>query len=442
MQRARGHRDRREGQILVLFTFVLIVLMGLAALVIDVGVLRRENQELWNALDSGALAGADELPDDPAGAAATARRFATVNFPHVDPADIDVTYRCIVGDRNNDGVPDAGDVPSVCDPGVGAGSSWRCANGICAAPCDPAASGTSCNTVVLASVVNVDYRFGRAVGVDSGTSGQVLSAACVGPCGAAPTIPVDLALIVDRTSSMSAADIINARAAANSVLRMYDPDIQRIAFGILGPSSTTTSCSGANSPAQGTASSTTTGSVTWLPVGLTGVGAPVNERYVNTNGTINTSSRLAKTIACFNQSSTGTIMTTPINAARTYLVANARASAVKGIIFMTDGQPNGDTCLAANGAATAAKNAGIEVFTVGFGVDGTTCPDTSGVWQGKSTPKLLASMATSSTDEGCTDAENADGDHYFCQPRTDSMTTVFKTAAAALARSTRLVSLP
>ena len=38
--------------------------MGFAAMVIDVGVLRNANQNLWNALDAGALAGAQELPAD------------------------------------------------------------------------------------------------------------------------------------------------------------------------------------------------------------------------------------------------------------------------------------------------------------------------------------------------------------------------------------------
>ena len=209
------------------------------------------------------------------------------------------------------------------------------------------------------------------------------------------------------------------------------------------PSTTSSTCGGANAGANGTAASTTTGAVTWLPVGLTGTGAPINERYVNTNGTLNTSSKIVKTIACFNQSSTGTIMTNPLDAARTYLVANARPGATKGIIFMTDGQPNGDTCLAANAAATAAKNAGIELFTVGFGISTFTCPDTSGAWSGgKQVSTFLATMATNSVDNGCNDAENSDGDHYFCQPRTGSLTAVFQQAAAQLSRGTKLISLP
>ena len=77
----RRERPREQGQIIVLFVFVLIIILGAAAVVIDVGVLRNTNQNLWNALDAGALAGAQELPDDPDTAAALAMQYAELNFP-------------------------------------------------------------------------------------------------------------------------------------------------------------------------------------------------------------------------------------------------------------------------------------------------------------------------------------------------------------------------
>ena len=333
-------------------------------------------------------------------------------------------------------------MPAVCDPGGVAPSAWRCANGICAAPCDPYVTGRSCNTVVLAGTVDVDYTFARVMGVNEGTTKQVLAAACVGPCGAQVQGPVDLVLIVDRTGSMDATDLADAKSGAYEVLKIYEPDTQRIAFGILGPSTTSSTCSGADSPAYGKPSSTLTGSVTWVPVGLTGVGAPVNERYRNVDGTINTSSRLYKTIHCMTTSSVGTILSTPVDQARQYLAANARAGAAKGIILMTDGAPNGDTCQAAVTAATTAKNAGIEVFTVGFGVGGGDLCETTGTWANKSVTKALAAMANDSVDDGCTAAENEDGDHYFCQPKSGDLDDVFKSAAQALVKSTKLIALP
>ena len=61
-------------------------------------------------------------------------------------------------------------------------------------------------------------------------------------CWGAATVPVDLAIVIDRSSSMSAADLTNAKNAAKSVLSLYDPALQHLAFGVLGGSSTTTLC--------------------------------------------------------------------------------------------------------------------------------------------------------------------------------------------------------
>ncbi len=138
------------------------------------------------------------------------------------------------------------------------------------------------------------------------------------------------------------------------------------------------------------------------------------------------------------------------------LTHNGRTGVHKGIILMTDGQPNASTtatsnyCQQSDTAATAAKAAGIEVFTVAFGLDGSNdvaCPDTSGAWKGKMASQLVASMATSSlADNGCPGTENTDGDHYFCVPKTAGATAdlsnVFKTAATTLAQGTKLVQLP
>jgi hypothetical protein len=213
-----------------------------------------------------------------------------------------------------------------------------------------------------------------------------------------------------------------------------------------------------NSPALGLgASAAQYGSVypgdlnKWIPVGLTGPGAPVNESYLNPAGTaLNTGSMIVKTIECLGTSSTGTNLSTPIAMARQYLAANGRAGATKAILFETDGTPNfgaGNsadyTCLAANNEATTAKAAGIEIYTVGFGITGADlCPDTTGAWRTKSVTNVLASMANSSIDNGCTTAENNDGDHYYCQPKSADLKSVFLSAVTALTGSTRLIQLP
>ena len=85
--RSGGRRDGERGQVLVLFTMVLIVILGFAALVVDLGMLRNNRQTLANTMDSGALAGGTLLPVDgrvPGAAAAINALIVTTvsaNFP-------------------------------------------------------------------------------------------------------------------------------------------------------------------------------------------------------------------------------------------------------------------------------------------------------------------------------------------------------------------------
>jgi hypothetical protein len=185
----------------------------------------------------------------------------------------------------------------------------------------------------------------------------------------------------------------------------------------------------------------------WVPIGLTGIGAPgYDEAYVDSNGALNPSSHIVSAIGCFDHpGGTGTNLATPMAMARQYLQTFGRPGVKWGIILETDGQPNyggtGDptnyTCAQASVEATAAKNAGIEVFTIGFGLDGANnvnCPDSSGTWSSKKVTNLLANMASQpSADDLCTATENSDGDHFFCQPKTSDLTAVFSVAAAQFA---------
>ena len=252
------------------------------------------------------------------------------------------------------------------------------------------AEGDTCNTVVMEGDVTVPYRFGSALGLGSGTSQTVISAACKGPCGAKPSSPVDLMLVVDRTSSMSGIDTVNARAAADSVRKAYNPAEQWMGLGLLGPGHTVGSCVTVPDPSIGTANMPAD-LHRWVPIELTALdpGAPVNANYAAGG------SAMAGAISCYTNSSTGTDLADPVTAAAWELIHRGRplTDVTKGIILETDGQPNNSTIPTANSAycaqsyaaADAAKSQGIEVFTIGFGLDGNnnaTCPDTSGPWQG------------------------------------------------------------
>ena len=116
MSEPRGRRQRERGQIMILFVLVLIVIMGFAAMVIDVGVLRNANQNLWNALDAGALAGAQELPADPSNGAdhrpcLCRPELSRAACRQASPSG----FRCIIGSVG--GAPRLSDIPAVCDPG-------------------------------------------------------------------------------------------------------------------------------------------------------------------------------------------------------------------------------------------------------------------------------------------------------------------------------------
>ena len=64
-------RKNQDGQAVVLMAISLTVLMGMAALVLDVGIWMRSDRRLQQTADAAALAGAQMLPADPAGAKRT-----------------------------------------------------------------------------------------------------------------------------------------------------------------------------------------------------------------------------------------------------------------------------------------------------------------------------------------------------------------------------------
>lgn len=68
-----------NGSAIVLVALSMVVLMGVAACVVDVGVAFAEKAQLQNAADAAALAGAQELPENPEGALEVANSYAEAN---------------------------------------------------------------------------------------------------------------------------------------------------------------------------------------------------------------------------------------------------------------------------------------------------------------------------------------------------------------------------
>ena len=70
---------REEGQVTVLTAVFVVVLLGMAGFVIDVGSWFRQQRAVQATVDSAALAGAQSLPGDPVNASALATSFAGKN---------------------------------------------------------------------------------------------------------------------------------------------------------------------------------------------------------------------------------------------------------------------------------------------------------------------------------------------------------------------------
>jgi hypothetical protein len=91
-------RKSESGQAFVLMALTLLVIMGMAALVVDVGNWYHTKRRLQGTADAAALAGAQFLPQDSAGAQATALSYADKNGGDVAGADITVTTSVVADD--------------------------------------------------------------------------------------------------------------------------------------------------------------------------------------------------------------------------------------------------------------------------------------------------------------------------------------------------------
>ncbi len=125
--RPRGRAEQERGQIIVLFTLVIVAILAFTALVVDVGLLRNNRQSLANAVDAGALAGGTLMPVDGSQSGAAAAVVALINqtiratYPGLSTSNYNITYRCLVGTgAGNAGAFDKADidafVPVDCDP--------------------------------------------------------------------------------------------------------------------------------------------------------------------------------------------------------------------------------------------------------------------------------------------------------------------------------------
>ncbi len=233
MLRRKSGNKPEQGQIIVLFALVIVVVLAFAALAVDLGVLRNNRQILRNTTDSAALAGGTLMPVDgtipgaATGVATLVNGTIQKNYPSlrhsgmaigarcvvgVDDANIaagacdyTISFRCLIG-ADSSGPLIARDVPAACDPtkslGTNLAGQFTGAGPTRSSSCNPFV-GDRCNVVVVGGSSTTQYAFANVVGIGSGNSGAVSSAACGGPCGAAPPVINDVEFVIDKSGSMN-----------------------------------------------------------------------------------------------------------------------------------------------------------------------------------------------------------------------------------------------
>lgn len=239
--RLGSRHDDERGAYAILMSMMLVMLIGLAAIAVDIASQVASKQQLRDTMDAAAHAAAWELPSNGSQAIAVARSTAIANDPD---ATVDADLFCVVGSKDQGGtwVVQSLHIPSTCYPGAAPYTEatypgLSCNESICAIPCRVGA-GTQCNTIRVWDSKDVDYAFAPAIGFDRGSTGAVVSVACKGACGAEAPNPLDVVVMGDRTASMESDDRALMKQAILSTLTTMSPSLHHVAFGALHKSRT------------------------------------------------------------------------------------------------------------------------------------------------------------------------------------------------------------
>jgi hypothetical protein len=330
---------RREGgQALVMVVLFLFVLLGMAAMVIDVGYAFYAQRALQAQVDAAALAGAQELPD-PSRAEAIAYEYsgqagAKNERGNVRDVTVEVRTRCLTK------------IPG----------------------CDPV------NAVVVEERATVKTLFAGVLGIDTFDI-KARSTAC-SPCGIRP---LDVMLVLDRTGSMcqdhwgnpqpGCPDLVNAKDGMKTFLGFFEQNSQWVGLAALPPA--TTRSRRCNTPDTPNYNSTS------APYVL----VPLSKDYGTPSTGLNTNSDLVKTINC-QQGGGRTAYANALEHAQAELDRNGRSEVQDIIVFLSDGAANiGPTyypssspyrrqpCHQGIWSAANIKARGTWIYSIGYDLD-------------------------------------------------------------------------
>jgi hypothetical protein len=394
-------RNNERGQVFVFLAVTLVVLLGSAALVIDVGRAYLAKRHLQASADAAATAGALELPDP-----IEAQNYA-LNYSGRDGAKND-----------NDKLP-----------GVTTTVQTKC---LSFAPCSPV------NTVVVEQTTVVPTIFAKVLGIDQFTI-KAKATAC-SPCSSKP---LDIMLVLDRTGSMcqftngtsdpACTDLENAKAGLLEFVQYMDPAIHKIGFTVFPPR--TSSGSSCSTPASSNYNST---SAVYNIVQL-------SNNY-KIDGNLNESSQLVSRIRC-QRGGGSTAYANAIEHAQAELTSSRGRPGIQNVIvFFSDGAANTGPsyysssspyrrrpCQQGVTSATNVKNAGTLVYTIGYDLDasgGTANICEDGVDGDPESPAITAYDALRLM------ATNPDT--FFNRPNPGDLTRIYTQIAAEIG-GTRLI---
>ena len=303
MRRLVRRRRDEDGAVAVMAVILSVVIFGVAAIAIDIGMLAMERQKLHDTVDAAAHAGAFAMPGDGATAMKAARDIALSNDPDLvydfTEQNPKVRLWCVVASTGGSSPAVRADqIPSTCNPGTAPFTTakypdLRCNGKICKVPCAPSLT-TSCNTVEVVAEKEVPFGFANIFGRSEGSTGAVASAACKGSCGQEAPNPMDVVFMADRTTSMSDSDRGLMKTAILDSLKTMTPSLHYVAFGALHKSRTGTSC--ATDPTTYNRWRSEEWNVTqgdWVPI-------PFANNYLSSSvtPTLNSSSALYQGIGC------------------------------------------------------------------------------------------------------------------------------------------------